>query len=341
MKKTYSLIDILKIFFAICVVALHSAVCRSTDIIEYLISKGVFRLAVPFFFVASGFLLGIKLFKASSKEDGVAIIKKQIVRLLEVFAVWLSVGLIFVIRDSIVFDGGVDWLDICRRIVFYPWGALWYVSATIIALLIYIPFYKRDKIITPIAIGAILYSFALLCNGYYFVALESPLIQNIIDNYMHIFISARNGIFVGLLYMSLGIYAGNIEARCKSLPNQRYKRYLIISYLIYLVEIIISRNRAFVDDQAYFILTPVVAFFLVMYAKNFTFNFDTKRLRNYSVGIYFLHPNVKRLVTFVLVKLCKLPEIPIIVFAGTLLGCIIALSIAYKLNNKYLNKFIK
>lgn len=341
MKNTYSLIDILKIFFAICVVALHTSVFKGSTHIEYLISMGVFRLAVPFFFVASGFLLGIKLFKASSKEEGVKIIKKQVIRLLEVFIFWLLVGSIIYIRDHIVYDGGIDLIMMCRDILFNPWGALWYVSATIIALLIYIPFYKRNKIITPIIIGAVLYLFGLLCNSYYFVTTENLMMQNIVEKYMDIFFTIRNGLLVGLLYTSLGIYAGNIEARCKSLSHQRYKRYLIISYLIFLVEIFLVRDKAFLDDKAYFITLPFVAFFLVMYAKNFTFNFDTKRLRNYSVGIYFLHPNVKRVVTFVLVKLCKLPEIPIIVFAGTLLGCIIALSIAYKLNNKYLNKFIK
>ena len=53
-------IDIFKMFFCICIICLHTEFLKYIDIdakISWIIEHWIFRMAVPFFFVTSGYLL--------------------------------------------------------------------------------------------------------------------------------------------------------------------------------------------------------------------------------------------------------------------------------------------
>ena len=58
-KKSYVGVDVSKFFFAVCIVALHSEALNCLpDIANYMITRILFRVAVPYFFISSGFFLG-------------------------------------------------------------------------------------------------------------------------------------------------------------------------------------------------------------------------------------------------------------------------------------------
>ena len=57
-KRPVSSIDIAKFFFSICIVVLHSDVYRGLPgMFPSLVEKLILRLAVPFFFIVSGYFL--------------------------------------------------------------------------------------------------------------------------------------------------------------------------------------------------------------------------------------------------------------------------------------------
>lgn len=58
-NSTYSSVDILKFIFAVCIFFLHSEIFKQILPSDYYVLL-LFRLAVPFFFVSSGFFLGKK-----------------------------------------------------------------------------------------------------------------------------------------------------------------------------------------------------------------------------------------------------------------------------------------
>ena len=96
-----------------------------------------------------------------------------------------------------------------RTILFYPYGALWFVQACIIGVLLLYPFLKKDKLKLAITIGVFLYGFALVCNNYSFLIENTPL-EKIITAYLDNFISARNGLFTGFVSIALGILCSQI-----------------------------------------------------------------------------------------------------------------------------------
>lgn len=76
-KKVYSSVDIAKLIFCLCIVCLHAQdyYTFQSDIVWF-IRQFVFRTAVPFFFVASGYFLGIKLKKNITIRDNIRYVIK-------------------------------------------------------------------------------------------------------------------------------------------------------------------------------------------------------------------------------------------------------------------------
>lgn len=64
MKEEYKYVDILKFAFAISVVLQHSLIPFIQNGLYAFFNACIMREAIPFFFVASGFFFGRKLYKA-------------------------------------------------------------------------------------------------------------------------------------------------------------------------------------------------------------------------------------------------------------------------------------
>lgn len=340
MKKQYSAIDILKLFFSICVVGIHTLIMQNENSnLEWGILHGVFRLAVPFFFVCSGFFLGIKLYKSTTIGDGLKEIKKYIKRLAIPFVCWMIIELPIQIytyrKESFI----AILLKLIRKIIFYPWGALWYVLAVIIAIIIIIPFYRRDKIKNAMIIGGVLYIFALICNNYYFLV-ENTVIQKIVDIYLKICISSRNGVFVGLYFVSTGIYIAKLTQNGVNLNNLKNKLLFVISYILLLGEIFLIKGQHYKDDHALFIMFIILIPEMFIFFMNLNIKIDTKIIRNYSTGIYFMHAFIRDIIKAILLITnssinCWL------MFGSVVTISTILLTILYKVNNKYINMIIK
>lgn len=67
--KNYDMVDLCKFIACICIVCIHTA--AFSDFVSggyYYISSCIFRIAVPFFFVTSGFFYGKKLIRGTAEE---------------------------------------------------------------------------------------------------------------------------------------------------------------------------------------------------------------------------------------------------------------------------------
>ena len=103
MNKNIITFDYAKLFFAICVVALHTQAfsCISPVFDNYL-AKMLYCLAVPFFFFVSGYLLHDNL---SFSKDDVFVIKKRIARLLKPYILFSIINILLYIIKSSLYDG--------------------------------------------------------------------------------------------------------------------------------------------------------------------------------------------------------------------------------------------
>ncbi len=283
-RRTYQWVDVVKFVFCVCVIVMHSNV-RLPGV--YWIEKLLFRLAVPFFFAASGFFLSNS---CRVRGTGVAV-KRYCLRLLQLLAFFSVVWILqFWIDCAISKTGLADTLvQTIQHILFYPNNALWYIQASIVGALLLIPFLQRDRISAAIPVGLVFYTFALLCNNYYFL-IENTAIRPAIDWYFKVFLAPHNGVFIGILYLALGAFT---ERHTQKIPQRLIWILLAASYLVYTAEVLlVQRFASFTDDGAFYVtqivLVPLLLALLIRLPGNL--NPDrTVQLRHLSTGMYLLH----------------------------------------------------
>ena len=181
--KSYQFVDFLKFFFCLCVVAIHTSVFP-----EFGGASAVLRLAVPFFFITSGFFFGRKVIN-SEKTEIWQITKRYCLRLLKIFIFFSAVNIIEHVWLQLY--RGTPVSEILKKeisyILFYPRGALWYVAACMIGVLLLVPFLKEKKLNVALCIGVILYGFLLICNNYFFL-INNTRIELFVNFYLKYFI---------------------------------------------------------------------------------------------------------------------------------------------------------
>lgn len=208
-KQThYNSIDYAKVIFAIFVVAIHTLqpfTDTLTSEARHFVTA-LLSLAVPFFFVASGFLLGNKL-NSTNREGQSAYLKKWIYRIGRLYLLWTLIYLPYAIYGfSIEEVGVVKSIAIYTRNIllvgenFWSWP-LWYLLAMLVA-------------------GCIIY-LLLLCKVkriYWYIlaiifAISGVLIDELHANnwervnlYYSIFKTTRNGVFIGFPYITMGLF---------------------------------------------------------------------------------------------------------------------------------------
>lgn len=324
--STYSIIDYTKFIFAICIVCIHANVLENQVIYPLL-----FRLAVPYFFIASGFFLGGKLFKSNYKtiSQWKGTFNRLLIKLIifEPFSIFLIA--IQLIRQGNSISEII--LQIVQHIVFYPYGALWYIQALIIAFAIIIPIYRKIRLSYILIIAFILYLFALICNNYYFFASHCG-ISDVVDIYIQLFISPRNGLFVGTLYVTIGLIIRKNEPFILQMQKYKIILLLIFSYIILLTEVFCIKGKESVDDGglylSYCIVIPLI-FMLTISFKNAPV-WNSKLFRNLSTSIYLVHRPILMLWISFSVNILGCRFTPVEAFVLTLATGILISLVGYK-----------
>lgn len=346
-KPQYQWVDILKFFFCVCIIAMHTVLALPG---RFWFEKIVFRLGVPFFFAASGFFLS----KSCRSRGAEASVKRYCLRLFQLLWVFSIVWIIQFAVDSIVISKagiGRTLLEILQQMIFYPRGALWYIQASMVGALMLLPFFKRNRLPAAIILGVILYGFAEISNNYYFVV-EGTALQPVVDGYLAICLTSNNGVFVGFLYLTLGACVEHYRLY----ERAGHVRILLAAALtVYVAEIAVTRSRlSEIGDGAFYFSQILAAPLLLAAAISLPPRITNERatlLRNLSTGMYLLHTPImwcyNRFADYVL------PHIPVLrgasglmyqstlKFAVVLLLSLAICLLAYRRPKSFLCKVLK
>lgn len=269
--KNYNGIDLAKFFCAVMVFVIHIAPFdpESFPLARYLnfgLQQYLCRLAVPFFFVSSGFFL----FKKMPPHDDLnkEAIKNYCFKILRLLGTW----------TVLLFWGGT-------------WH-LWYLGATVIAvILLSLCFHFRMRFKHIAIVACLLYIIGLLGDSYYGVVeplARLPVIKYIFTGYNLMFQTTRNGVFMGFIFILMGA----AFSRCKiSLKPQTSVIGFVASVICLFAEVFLLKYHDIpIDYNMYVFLLPAV-FFLFSFASTVKLKDRTvyKRLRNIGMLIYFSH----------------------------------------------------
>ena len=187
-QNQFTGIDLLKFILSIFVVGIHVAPIPVgawpwAEKVNFWLQMYLFRLAVPFYFTASGFLLFRKL--DPEHPDG-AVVRDRCFRLLRLLGLWT---VLLVLGEK---------------------GHLWYLKSVVVALaLAWLCTSHRMRPGVLAVLAAVLYAVGLLGDSYYGL-LDGIRTVEIVDRFIleydSVFQTTRNGLFMGLPFVLMGAY---------------------------------------------------------------------------------------------------------------------------------------
>ena len=222
-------------------------------------------MAVPFFFVSSGFFLFKKMPLYELDKD---IIKVYCYKILRLLGVW----------HVLLFVGGT--------------GHLWYLGATVIAIiLLSLCFHFRVKLGYIYVIACVLYLIGLFGDSYYGIIapLQNIAIFNLLfKGYKLAFSTTRNGVFMGFIFVLMGATFSN---RKIILRTRTALIGFVVSMLCLFAEVFLLKyNDIPIEYNMYVFLLPAT-FFLFSFAISIELKDRPiyKHLRNIGMIVYFSH----------------------------------------------------
>lgn len=254
-KKEYFAIDCLKFIASYMVLGIHFMIF--TDVnkeLDYWTTQILCRLAVPFFFVASGY------FVANKMQD----VKKLAVYLKRILLTYLVYSLVYLplmIEKYQKFD--YTWKMRIEDFLysFFITGTyfhLWYFVAIMVAsVIVYvlINYVKLDDKKLLLVTG-ILYIIGTLGNAYRNIWVDVPFIDKVLSAYESVFETTRNGVFMGPLLLTLGYL---LRKHSDKIKYRHYWLYTIIFFALMNVEEYFARAITNHAGQSMLFMTPVVA----------------------------------------------------------------------------------
>lgn len=283
-KTYYTGIDYFRILAAVFVVAIHTSPLTGIwDTGDFIFTRIIARVAVPFFFMTSGFFL---LAKEEGREGRLwRFIKKNLllygVAILLYFPIMIYSGYF---SQEQWYAGVLQ--DLLLDGTFYH---LWYFPAVIIGAVIAWALLKHTGKWGALGISAVLYVIGLFGDSYYGLVTGIPVLQQGYDFLFRVIEYTRNGIFFAPLYLVLGALAVD----CSVEKNKSFKKPYAVGFglsalLLFAEGLLLHFNQVQRHDSMYVFLVPCMFFLfsllLGVQGKNRAI------LRPISTLIYLLHP---------------------------------------------------
>lgn len=274
MVQNYKSFDVIKIILSFFVIALHVNVFTTSSIeLRFL------RLAVPVFFIISGFFL-----QKSYATGGLEKINKYIKKTLKLYLLYT---LIYFPLTLFAFYQSEKPITHClfafiRNVIFvgensysYP---LWYLLALIYAtIMIRFLIIKNVSPIKILLVGGLFTLSGLMVEKALASHHDLYFLNQLLSLYKQIFVTTRNGFFIGFGYLCMGYFIGFYEEILKRYRNF-HGLFFLIFYIIFLIsDINLSLNLAAMMLVCFLLRCPIFA------------EIHNIWMRNMSTLIYFFH----------------------------------------------------
>ena len=288
-NKRYDSINIMRVICAFLVISLHTSIFASINLgLNSIVAKGISRIAVPFFFISTGYFMVKNITKGGYvkgfvKKIGLIYLLISVVDIILIMP-YVSMRLSGDILDKMkyIFIGGIT-------------ESLWYIPAIIFAVVLVSIFVKKNWIKPLIVLSILLYIIGLLGDSYFGLIKNTPL-EVVINFYNNIFINTRNGITFSVPFVALGVLIakGNIKLS-KNIINICL---IVFSILLGIEAYLLNLSSISLDTNMYIsllLLVPVI--FIWLLNMKVQINERTSNIfREMSLWIYCVHETIMLIV---------------------------------------------
>lgn len=285
-KPNYSGLDWLKFIAALFVIANHTSPLLSyNEYFDFLFSGIISRLAVPIFFMSTGFFFFRKLtgYKVKDQKALFKYLKK--IGILYLIAVLLYIPLNMYKGDfSTHFTFGSFIRDIVFDGTFYH---LWYLPALIIGLVLTYYLHQKMSLSMLLVVGLLLYIVGLFGDSYYGITENIAVLKHVYEWLFQFFDYTRNGLFYAPIYLILGIWAAKRPQPARTPIN--YAGLFLISLALMIAEASLLKAIQFPRHDSMYVFAWPATYFLFHWALSWKGR-SGKAFREWRVWIYILHP---------------------------------------------------
>lgn len=289
-ENQYNAIDLIKFIASLFVVAIHCPPFAFNEVANLIFNQIFARLAVPFFFITSGFFL-FRKFGNDVVANKILLIQ-YIKRILILYIIWSIVYLPWIIEDRFI-NNNYSFIFNCfaliRNLFFIGiYGHLWYLLAVATAAIIIYMFNKFLSINKTIIIAFLFYIIGIFGDSYISIVHNFSFINNIYSLYFKFFESVRNGLFFGFIFMGMGMIIVKKEIFIS-------KQYAIIGFILSLIgmfiEVFLLKYLLRIDNfQMYFFMLPTTFFLFQLLLNVRLINHSCYyKLRKLSLLVYLSH----------------------------------------------------
>lgn len=276
-------IDWLRLAAAILVIAIHtSPLADFSETGDFILTRVLARIAVPFFFMTSGYFLlsryhdSDRKFRHFLKKTGWIYGASILLYLPLNFrnGYFSQSQLLPELLKDLIFDGTMY--------------HLWYLPASMLGMLIAWKLVEKLDFSKGLVMALLLYLVGLFGDSYYVVVEKLPLLKAFYDRLFELFDYTRNGLFFAPVFLMLG---GFIADERRKLSSVEAGVGFLISLGLLLAEALILHRHGFQrHDSMYVFLLPAMYFLfhLVLLWKGRRIPL----LRPASLVVYLIHPLV-------------------------------------------------
>ena len=280
-NKNYTGIDYFRFIAALLIVAIHSSPLASfSETGDFILTRIIARVAVPFFLMTSGFFL-ISRYTYNTEKLG-AFVKKTALIYGAAILIYIPINIYNgyfkmdnllpnIIKD-IVFDGTLY--------------HLWYLPASIIGAVIAWYLVKKFNYPKALIVASVLYLIGLFGDSYYGITEKISCLNSLYDYIFQVTDHTRNGIFFAPIFFIIGGLIADNRPQItfgKSIWGFAVSFALMFGEAFALHHFDLQRH-----DSMYVFLLPCMYFLF-----NVILHFKGKRLvtlRTTSLIIYIIHP---------------------------------------------------
>ncbi len=282
--KQYGRLDSFRVPAALLVLCIHTSPLSSANPdADFLLTRVLARLAVPFFLMATGCFVLPQTLLASPRDTGALLRFVKKTALLYGIATLLYLPLNFYAGHFR--QAGIG--DILRMAFFDgTFYHLWYLPAAILGVLLVALFSRLVRFRGVLIVSVALYLVGLLGDSYFGAASQVPALLAVYKAGFGLFSYTRNGLFYAPLFLCLGAWFGKAE---KTLQHGLLWTGFLLSLALMTAEALALRFLGWPRHDSMYLLLPVCSLFLfaLLVKKPAPAN---KHLRVLSAWVYLLHP---------------------------------------------------
>lgn len=268
MKKGFAALDDARFAAALLVIAIHTSPLMSVSADgDFFLTRVLARLAVPLFFMVSGYFLG---------RNG----WRRLPHFAQKTALYYAVSIVLYLPLNL-YQGGWDAAGVVRSLLFDgTLYHLWYFPAVLLGAFL-ASHLARMGLRCALPMAGVLYLFGLLGDSYYGLAVQLGL-EPMFSALFHVFSYTRNSLFFAPLFLLLGAAGRRFSTRTAALG-------LTLCFAAMTAEGFALHRLGWQRHDSMYVFLPLCMLFLFSLLRGADAG-QNPRLRRVSILVYILHP---------------------------------------------------